>query len=106
MPNVTITHAELDNEKRNIIETVPSVFCTTAWAVTPSRRPEITGFVVTHVPTGTQAWPNPAAGQQVKSSMTEAITKCKELRDVWDKPTQVFPDVTRTRIAALVGAAC
>lgn len=106
MPNVTITHVELDNENRNILETVPSVFCTTAWAVTPSRRPEITGFTITHIPTGTLAWPNPAKGQQVKTAMAEAIAKCKELRDIWDAGTQTFPDVIRTRIAAAVGAAC
>lgn len=106
MPNITITHEEVDDAKRNVLEQVTAVFSSGAWAVTPARRPEVEGFVVTHIPTGTHAWPNPKHGTSTKAPMSAAISKCKELRDIWDKPTQTFTDVVRTKIAAAVGVAC
>ena len=93
MPKVDIRHEDR-------YETVTAIAVFGPWAITPSRRPETPGLVVTHVPSGTQAWPNRACAPIL---LPEAIAMAKKLQSVWNSDSNM-PDTIRLQIKGMVCA--
>ena len=74
---VEIIHAELE-QGRPRRERVPTLARLGPWAVTPSRDAEVVGVVVTHVPSGRQAWPT----EPGKVLLPRAVQVMRQLHDL------------------------
>lgn len=100
MAQVSIMLEVLNSSGKYEAKKVPAFHVSGPWAVTTSVDPQMSGFVVTHTPTGSRAWPN----APMRVSLPEAIAMAEKLATIWADGGEL-PGPVRTHLAAVCGAA-